>query len=44
MLIDQHPASLGYDLIERQLELRPAIAAQAVKYIARQALGMNTNQ
>jgi len=44
MLINQQPAPFRHNLIERQLELRTAIAAQAVKYVARQALGMNANE
>jgi hypothetical protein len=44
MLVDQQPASLGHDLIERQFKLGPTIATKAVKYVARQALGMDTNQ
>ena len=44
MLIDQQSASLGHDLIERQLELRPAIAPQAMEDVARQAFGVNANQ
>ena len=32
------------ELIERQFELRTAIATKAVEYVARQALRMNTNQ
>src|SRR5208283_2772382 len=43
-LVDQQPAALARDAFDGNLQLRPAIAAQAVENVAGQALGMNANQ
>jgi len=44
MLIDEQSALLLNDLIERQLELRTAVAAETVEYVAGQTLGVNTRE
>ena len=44
VLVDQQSASLLRNLIERQLELRTAIAAQTVEHVAREALRMDAHQ
>ena len=44
MLINQQTPLFGHDLIERQLELRAAIAAQAVEDITREALRVDADQ
>ncbi len=43
MLIDQQAAACFGDQVERELQLRAAIAAQAVKDIAGEALRMDAN-
>jgi hypothetical protein len=44
MLINQNSAALFADGVQRQLELGAAVAAQAVKDVACQTLGMNANK
>src|SRR6185437_3342513 len=44
VFVNQQPASFGRDGFESQLQLRPAVAAQAVKHVARKALRMNPHQ
>ena len=44
MLVDDQPAPLIGDAFERNLELRAAVAAQAVEHVAGQALGVNPHQ
>ena len=44
MLINQQPASFRHDIIQCELKLRTAVAAQAVKDIASQALRVNPDQ
>jgi len=41
VLVDQQAAALSRDRVERELELRAAVATQAVKHVAGQALGVN---
>jgi hypothetical protein len=44
VFVDQHAAAFFGDEIQRKLQLRAAIAPQAMKNIPRQALRMNSNQ
>ena len=44
MLVDEQAAALLGDALERNFKLRAAIAAQAVKHVSGEALGMNANQ
>src|SRR5260370_157512 len=44
MLVNQQPSALfGYQ-VERKLQLRSAVAAQAVKHVARQAFRVDAHQ
>src|SRR5215471_21365812 len=43
-LVNQNPALLLRDLLDRQLELLPAIATQAMKHVACQTLRVNPYQ
>ena len=44
MLVDDQAAALLGDALERNFKLRAAIAAQAVKHVSGQALGVNADQ
>ena len=44
VLVDQQAAAFAGDALERDLELRAAIAAQAVEHVAGQALRMDAHQ
>src|ERR1700736_559864 len=44
LLIDQNPGTRSGNHRKRKLELLATVATQGMKHIAREALGMNTNQ
>lgn len=44
MFVDEEAAALSHNLIERQLQLCPAVTTQAMKHVTGQALGMNPHQ
>ena len=44
MLVDQQAAAFGGDAVERDIQLRAAIAAQAVKDVAGEALRVDAHQ
>ena len=44
VLVDQQPAALQRDAVERDFELRAAVAPQAVEHVARETLGVDADQ